>query len=48
MSSQIECLPHRPAEKQAIPSRADEVSTVRVVLPIYLYIYRFCSVEQLR
>ena len=30
MSYQKESIPRRPAEKQAIPSRADEVSTVRI------------------
>lgn len=32
MSNQEENVPHRPADKQAIPSRADEVSTVRIFL----------------
>ena len=39
MSNQKESLPHRPAEKRTIPSRADEVSTVRVVLSISYSIY---------
>ena len=34
MSDQKESLSRRPGEKQAIPSRSDEVSTVRVVLSI--------------
>lgn len=34
MSDQKENLPRRSAEKPAIPSRADEISSVRVVLPI--------------
>ena len=47
MSNQEGNLPHRSAQKQAIPSRADEVSTVRVVLSISYSIYiAFCSVEQ--
>ena len=32
MSNYEESMPRRPSEKQAIPSRADEVSTVRIFL----------------
>ena len=39
MSNQKESLPCRPAEKEAITSRADEVSTVRVVLSMSCSIY---------
>ena len=34
MPNQEETIPRRPADKQAIPSRADEVSTVRI-FPFY-------------
>ena len=32
MPNQEEPIPRRPTEKQAIPSRAEEVSTVRIFL----------------